>query len=183
MKSMFFKFLPVLLFCVAATQAQVAKPLTITISPFHLVAPIFEFTGEYALSPKFGAALIGGYGGLKIKNSLNNEVEIPVLEIGGQAAYYVLGSFRHGMQVGAELLWIKVSPPKDQGVTVAANGIAIGPMIGYKWVARFGLTLLAQGGYELLFAQAKARDVNGQELEASTDTGIPLVNLNIGWSF
>jgi len=166
-----------------ASQAQSEKTISITLSPIHLAFPIVEVTGEYALAPQFGVAGIFGYGSMTVDNSSGKSVKMPVLELGGQAAYYVLGSFRHGMQLGGELLWIKVSPPKDQGVTVAANGVAAGPFLGYKWVADFGLTLFIQGGYEFLFAQAKATDATGREIQSSADGGVPLLNLNLGWSF
>jgi hypothetical protein len=164
-------------------QAQGEKTLSLTISPFHLALPVLELTGEYALSQDFGLAAIGGFGKITQKNSLDKNVAIPVLELGGQLDYYAVGSFRHGMQVGAEFLWIKVSPPKDQGVTLAGNGLALGPLLGYKWAARFGLTFMVQGGYEFLFAQSKATDASGRELEASTDSGLILFNANAGWSF
>ena len=164
-------------------QAQADKIFSLTISPVHLILPIVEFTGEYALSRDFGIAAIGGYGSIQVKNSASKDIKLPVLELGAQAAYYALGSFRHGMQVGGELLWIKVSPPKDEGVTVAANGVAVGPFLGYKFISSFGLTVFVQGGYEFLFAQAKATDATGKEIEASADGGLPLLNINLGWSF
>jgi len=164
-------------------RAQPEKTFSLTISPIHLLLPAVELTGEYALTQKLGIAGIAGYGKTTTENSLNENVDIPILELGGQLDYYAIGSFRHGMQVGAEVLWIKVSPPKDQGVTLAGNGLAVGPLLGYKWAAGFGLTIFLQGGYEFLFAQAKAEDPSGQEIDSSIDSGIPLVNANVGWSF
>jgi len=152
------------------------------LSPFHLAAPIFEVTGEYALSPKLGVAGILGYGSITDTGVGNTKVKIPVLEIGTQLNYYLLGTFKHGMQAGGELLWLKFDPPEEQGITASANGFAIGPFLGYKW-APSGLTIVIQGGYQLLFAQSKEMDSNGQELEGSVDGGIVLLNMNAGWSF
>jgi hypothetical protein len=166
-----------------AAQAQQDKTFSLTISPFHLAMPVVELTGEYALSQDFGIAGIAGFGQMTAENNLGEEKDIPVLELGGQLDYYAVGSFRHGMQVGAELLWIKISPPENEGVTVSANGIAVGPLLGYKWAARFGLTLMAQLGWEFLFAQAEAQDRNGQEIEGSAEGQTLLLNLNAGWSF
>lgn len=162
------------------------RSFSLTISPFHLSFPIYEFTGEYALSQKFGIAGIGGYGSMKMNGYEGNvptKKDIPILELGSQAAYYLLGNFKTGMQVGAEILWLKIFIPKSENVSVTANGLAIGPLIGYKWTASFGLTLFAQGGYEFLLAQAKGTNSNGQEIESSSKIGIALVNLNAGWSF
>lgn len=175
-------FLSALSIGLGAAQAQ-DKTFSLTISPFHLVLPVLEVTGEYALSQDLGVAGIAGYGKITETNSLGKDVDIPVLELGGQVDYYAIGSFRHGMQLGAELLWIKVDPPKDEGVTVAANGLAVGPLIGYKWAARFGLTFMVQSGWEFLFAQAKATNSAGQEIESSANGGTLLFNANMGWSF
>lgn len=169
--------------CLSSVQAQSVKRFSLTTSPIHLTFPVFELTGEYALAPKFGVAAIGGFGGMDVKNSVGNTVGLPVLELGLQANYYLVGDFGHGMQVGGELLWIKVDPPKDEGVTVDVNGLAVGPMVGYKWAASFGLTFMAQAGYQFLFAKAEAEDANGQQVEGSSSTGVPLINLNLGWSF
>lgn len=164
-------------------NAQSEKTFSLTISPIHLAFPVVELTGEMAVSPKLGIAGIGGFGSITAENNLGEKKSIPVLELGGQAAYYVVGSFRHGMQVGAEAMWLKVFIPEKEGVSVSTNGLAIGPLLGYKWAARFGLTFLVQGGYQWLFAQAKGTDAAGNEIEASQDSGIPLLNLNAGWSF
>ncbi len=175
--------LALLVFGVTAVFSQGDKNFSLTMSPLHLALPVIELTGEYALSPKVGAAAIAGYGGIKETGISGNKINIPVLELGAQFNYYVIGSFHRGLQLGAELLWIKVSPPDQQGITVAANGAAAGPFVGYKWIWGSGFTLFLQGGYERLFAQAKAKDANGQEIQASVEDGIPLLNINLGWSF
>lgn len=181
-----FRFLLLAFACLTTAHAQTERTFSLTMSPVHLAFPIFEFTGEYAVSPKFGLAGIGGYGSTDLEKSdgtTTTTEEIPVLELGAQAMYYPWGDFNGGMQVGAELLWIKVFIPEEEGVTVSANGVAIGPLAGYKWVTSFGLTFVVQGGYQFLFAQAKAKNSAGDEIESSVDSGIPLLNLNVGWSF
>lgn len=169
--------------CLTGAHAQSMQKLSVTISPIHLAFPVAEITAEYALSPRFGLAGIGGFGSMSAEDNLGEDVTFPLMELGGQANYYLFGSFRHGMQVGAELLWIKIFPPEDEGVTVDVNGFAIGPMVGYKWAARFGLTFMVQAGYEFLFAQAKAENAAGEQAEGSSEGGVPLLNLNAGWSF
>lgn len=130
-----------------------------------------------------GVAAIAGYGEIEETGIFSDKVNIPVLELGGQFNYYAIGSFRHGLQVGGERLWIKVSPPEQEGITLAANGTAAGPFVGYKWMARSSFTLFVQAGYQQLFAQAKAKDATGQEVEGSVEDGIVLLNINLGWSF
>jgi len=176
--------IPVLsLLFLTAAQAEPERSFSLTISPIHLALPVLEFTGEYALAPNFGVAAIAGYGTTELEHSDGTKEDIGILELGAQAAYYLFGDFKGGMQVGGELLWIKPFLPKEEDITVSANGVAIGPMLGYKWVTEFGLTIFLQGGYQFLFASAKAENSAGEEAEASGDTGIPLVNINAGWSF
>lgn len=170
----------------SSDNAQSERKFSLTMSPIHLAFPVLELTGEYALSPDFGIAAIGGYGSIEVEKSngiSTSKEDIPILELGAQAMYYPWGDFNGGMQLGAELLWLKIFIPEEEGVTVSANGVAIGPMVGYKWILGFGLTFDVQGGYQFLFAQAKAKNAAGEELESSVDSGVPLLNLNMGWSF
>ena len=81
------------------------------------------------------------------------------------------------------MLWIKISPPKDQGVSIDLNGLTYGPLIGYKFISSFGLTVVVQGGWQFLALQAKVSDSNGQQGEVSGSGGLPNLNLNVGWSF
>lgn len=177
------RILAVLVLAVASAHAQTDRSFSLTLSPFHLAAPIVEITGEYALSPKLGVAAIGGLGSLEVEYSNGEKEDIGALELGGQAVYYALGSFRHGLQLGGELLWIKVDPPKEGGVEVDANGVAVGPMVGYKFIAGFGLTSIVQVGYQWLFAKAKAENDAGEQAESSGEDAIMLLNVNLGWSF
>jgi hypothetical protein len=90
-----------------------------------------------------------------------------------------------GLEVGAELLYIKVDTSSVEGTDVSgvADGLAFGPMVGYKLVTSGGFTFVAQGGFEYVDYNAEAKDTSGN---SSTDTRsdfIPLINLNIGWSF
>jgi hypothetical protein len=158
------------------------RVFSLTLSPIHLVFPIYEFTGEYAVDPQFGVAGILGAGSITVQNDLDDDVKIPVFEFGGQAMYYALGSFRHGLQLGGEMVYIKISPPKDEGVSIDLNGLTFGPLIGYKFISSFGLTFLAQAGWQFLTAQVKATDESGQEIEGSGSGGFPNLNLNVGWS-
>lgn len=181
-----FRFLLISFACLTAAQAQTERTFSLTFSPVHLAFPVFEFTGEYAVSPKFGLAGIGGYGSMELEKTDGTTItkeDAPVLELGAQAIYYPWGDFNGGLQVGAELLWLKIFLPTEENIEATANGVAVGPMAGYKWVTSFGLTFVVQGGYQFLFAQAQAKDDTGTEAEASVETGIPLINLNAGWSF
>jgi hypothetical protein len=69
------------------------------------------------------------------------------------------------------------------GVAGAAGGVAVGPLIGYKLITRQGFTFFVPGGAEYVFAHAEASDQNGNSGTASKAEVIPLLNLNLGWSF
>ncbi len=84
-----------------------------------------------------------------------------------------------GMQVGGELM-IASADAQDMSAHVTGVGVAVGPFIGYKHTFGFGLTLDAQGGVE--YVAGTASDQNSTAT-ATGDGAIPLINLNVGWSF
>jgi hypothetical protein len=154
---------------------DVQHTASITISPFHLIAPIVELTGEYRLHDKIGAAVIGGFGSMGYKST-----RYWVYEAGGQFRWYAIGSFIHGMEVGAEVLFAGVSGEnvEGSGVTGVGQGLAVGPFLGYKIATNIGFTFDAQLGAQASFLHAAAGGSS-----ASAVDFIPLLNLNIGWSF
>jgi len=174
--------LSVFLLSVSFGDAQEAKKVSITNSPFHLAIPVLELMAEYQVAPEIGVAGILGAGSMTETDSWGDESEIPILEIGAQLNYYLLGNFDKGMQVGLEVLYLKISD-EDEDVSVSVKGLAIGPYLGYKWTAGFGLTFDIQAGYEKLLFRGEAEDSFGFEIEEEEETGIPLLNINIGWSF
>ena len=70
-----------------------------------------------------------------------------------------------------------------QEITGAAGGAAVGPLVGYKLLTKAGFTLAVQGGVEFVFIKASAHDSLGRSASAEQNTVVPLLNLNIGWSF
>jgi hypothetical protein len=149
------------------------RVFSLTLSPLHLlIGPIVELTGEARVHDKVGLALIGGVGKYS-DNSVG--VSASVFEAGGQVRVYVVGDFRHGMQLGGELLYLHLS---DTSIAATGEGVAVGPFLGYKVMADAGFTFDAQVGFEHVSARAQS----GTSTAANKDF-IPLLNLNIGWSF
>ena len=175
-------------FCASASangeSAQDLRTMSITISPIHLTLPLVEVTGEYQLTPQMSAACIGGAGSITDAGS-----DYLMYELGTQFRYYVWGDFDHGLQLGAEILYIGVSTDDSEGdvaLSGSADGLAIGPFVGYKFTAGFGLTIDIQAGYQFLTMQAEAEASSDDMTVAETDEaedGIPLININFGWSF
>jgi hypothetical protein len=163
--------------------------LSLTFSPIHLILPIFEVTAEFRVVPHFGISVIGGYG--KITETTVGEfdteqLKLTAYELGGQLVGYPLHSFQ-SLQLGAEVLWLKVDLGNVNAgnvqVSGAGNGVAVGPLIGYKLMSRAGFTFFVQGGFEYIAARAHANDTAGNTSSASQTQFIPLLNANIGWSF
>lgn len=70
----------------------------------------------------------------------------------------------------------------NTNITGTGQGIGIGPFIGYKVAASFGLTFVAQLGAQYNIATAEATDGTTTETDSASGIG-PLLNLNLGWSF
>lgn len=165
---------------------------SITFSPIHLLYPIAEITAELAITPKLGVAGIVGYGSVPFKTSTTvggrttseTSERLRAWELGAHFNYYVLGTFDHGMQLGVEALYLNIARPASGTVQIAAaaDGFAVGPYLGYKIITRVGFTFEANGGVQYVAARASATD-GSTTATASDKRVIPLVNLNVGWSF
>ncbi|PKN57189.1 MAG: hypothetical protein CVU56_12375 [Deltaproteobacteria bacterium HGW-Deltaproteobacteria-14] len=164
-----------------AVDAQPEGPLhsvSVTLSPLHLVLPVLELQGEFAVGPQMGVSLILGYGSVSVSDGFTTEA-FSVFEIGGQFAYYALGDFDHGLQIGAEVLYLGVSADADsQFGGVFGRGLSLAPFVGYKVAADFGLTFQAQVGPAFFVVSAES----GTESEEQAAIGV-MLNLNLGWSF
>lgn len=148
------------------------KHVSITLSPVHLFLPFVEVTGEGRVLDKLGVAGIAGVGATQ---------GYSLFEVGAQGRYYAVGSFDHGMELGAEALVIRAGG-SPSGATASGVGVSVGPFIGYKIAARFGLTFDMQVGVQ--YSSVSAQASNGSTTETAQDGGLaPLVNLNLGWSF
>jgi hypothetical protein len=145
---------------------------SLTISPVHLLLPVVELTGEARVHDRFGVALIGGAGRYTDKNA---GISASVYEVGGQLRFYALGDFRHGMQIGGEVLYVHLSDPN---ISATGSGLAAGPFLGYKVMTDAGFTFDTQLGFEHVFVRGESGGST-----ASDEANLVLLNLNIGWSF
>jgi hypothetical protein len=156
--------------------------VSITFSPIHLLFPIVEVTGEFAVTDKIGVAGIVGYGSVPVQSTSTTE-RFRAFELGGHLNYYVVGTFDHGMQLGVEALYVDVA---SSGTTfrsaAAANGFAIGPYAGYKIITGVGFTFEGNLGFQYIAARGEATS-GGTTASLEDRRVIPLLNLNVGWSF
>jgi hypothetical protein len=162
------------------------RVVSLTFSPLHLLSPIFEIEAELAMAPHFGVGVIGGIGTMNTQTVNPNypDQDFSVYELGGQVIGYPLREFS-SLQVGAEVMWIHVNASTYQGQSVEANagGVAVGPFVGYKVLTDIGFTFVAQGGFQYVAVNAHASDSEGNSARAESSDFVPLLNLNLGWSF
>ena len=132
----------------------------------------------------FGVSVLGGYGSVKVEDSLGQDVRFRVFELGAQLSWYPLEAFQ-SLIAGAELLYVNVDTDELDNAEVrgVAEGVAVGPFVGYKLITSGGFTFLAQGGVQYLAYEAEAEDTSGNSAQESDSRFGPLLNLNIGWSF
>lgn len=159
------------------------RTVSITMSPIHLIAPIFEAMVEVRPTDHFGIALIGGYGRVSVTDN-NETVSFRAYEIGGQASFYPMDAFDN-LALGLEVLYINVDTDElhDAKISGVGEGIAVGPFVGYKLITSGGFTFVVQGGAEYVALRAKASDTAGNTAKDDDTRFIPLINLNLGWSF
>ena len=165
---------------VTPALAQDAEPRldSLTISPFHMLVPMFEASYEMHFNEAVSMAVITGFG-----QQSNELTTVNVSEIGTQMRYYFSPTYE-GLHAGFEALYVTVSGDDAGSVEVAGEGLAIGPLMGWKFVLDSGLTFDLQGGYQFLVVKAEGEDTaTGDTASESEEAGVPLVNINVGWSF
>jgi hypothetical protein len=166
-----------------AATAEATHPhrkVSVTVSPIHFMLPVAEVTGEYRVLDKLGVAVVLGAGKITPDQmqGFPPPRAISIWEAGVQGRYYLVGDFRHGMQIGGELIYMHASL-SNSDLSAVADGMSVGPFVGYKVMADVGFTFDCQLGYQFVGFGASASD--GQT--ASASKGAPLLNLNVGWSF
>ncbi len=159
--------LTIIAFSVAARAEDQApqRKVSITISPFHLLSPVLHVTGELRLAKKIGAAAILGGGWVS-----ENDKSYGTWEVGGQFRYYLLGSFTHGLMLGADAGYIHVAGKLDSPMDYFV-GVRAGTFVGYKIVTKNGFTFEVQFGPQ--YVRESANNAEWQTL----------TNLKVGWSF
>lgn len=168
------------------TPAAPAPPklpsITVMLAPIRLVIPVGEVTVEYRIMDQLGVSIELG-GGKRTISTGNTDVTGTELEGGAQVRYYLLGDFHKGVELGAEILdeYVKFKEPLPAGVAgAAAGGVTVGPFVGYKIATHVGFTFEGQLGARYLAVDPV---VAGQGMPTIDSRWMPLLHLNVGWSF
>lgn len=160
------------------------RKITVMWAPLRLIVPLVELTAEYRVLDKLGVSVTVGAGKRTIESG-GDEASGTEIEGGAQVRYYLIGDFDHGMELGVEVLeeYVKFDEPLPAGIVgVAAGGLTIGPFLGYKVVTGAGFTFEAQLGARYLVVEPAVQGVSGASFD-DVDKWLPLLHLNIGWSF
>jgi hypothetical protein len=72
-------------------------------------------------------------------NVTEEEQTYRIWEIGGQVRFFVLGSFSHGMMVGADVGYVDVNGQPESAMEMLV-GTRVGGVIGYKRILKIGFT-------------------------------------------
>jgi hypothetical protein len=170
------------------TNEKPTRYVSLTLSPVHLALPVFEATLEVRPTEHLGIAAIGGLGdappSVVGQNLVETDDRFAVREIGAQLLIYPFSNF-DGFVIGGELLSVKVSGSttvNTQSVDVTGSALALGPLLGGKWIHESGFTLFGHLGAQRLWLNADSAS-SGRTVNASDSRWFPLVNLNAGWSF
>lgn len=150
---------------VRAEDEAAQRNVSLTISPLHLLNPELHLTGEVRLAPKVGGAAILGAGTIREEGE-----SCGIWEAAGQLRYYVLGSFTHGMMLGADAGYVDVDGEVEDSMTYLV-GARAGAFLGYKIAMGSGFTTEAQIGP--VYVRESADNSEWQTL----------LGLKVGWSW
>ena len=162
-------------------EAPTRRPWSIMVAPLFLLAPIGELTAEVSLSRRFAVAAMAGAGRVAVR-SPSLTTHLTTYNAGAQLQYYALGDFRHGMQIGLQVLYDHYDSPFAHQFLVDGNAAQLGPFMGYKLVLDLGFTIEIQIGYQKTWIWQHTSDDPAGLVTRIDDSGL-LLNLNTGWSF
>ena len=160
--------------------------MSLSVSPLHLLSgPVLELMAELRIVDHFGVGGFGGFGEYTVEDDdLDRDVEAAVYELGGQFSWYPLEAFS-SLTVGAEIDYVHIETEElpNSSITVLGDGLSFGPFIGYKLISSAGFTFLAQAGVQYVTLRAEQQEGDATLDEDERARFVPLINLNLGWSF
>lgn len=180
---MILKILSAVFLIYVAGFAKYRDEFSLTTTPDLFLVPEFQISGEYLASKNCSGSATLGYGIPTLQNGAGEKFHVPEFVVGGGFAFYAIGNFRNGLQLGAELLLFNLFPPKQEGFSQSLNASRFGPLIGYKWVAATGFTLVAQAGYGFSSTHVSVKDDLGHSGSFDSNSKGSFLRGNLGWTF
>jgi hypothetical protein len=169
----------------APVEASVPPPrdLSLTLAVGRLLLPMVEVEAEIRIGSMLGLAAFGGAGVVSVETEESGNESLNAYELGAKVLFYPIEPFEN-LELGAEFLYVNISSDDlgDDHVEGFATGIAVGPLLGYKTISQKGFTFSVQGGIAYIALHAEASS-DTDAAEESDQTWMPLLNLNLGWSF
>ncbi len=147
-------------------EAIIKYDKSITVSPFHFLCPELHLTSEFKLFEKISFALITGGGQITDEGKTSY-----IWEAGIQFRYYIIGSFIHGLMIGADAGYIDINKQIENPVAYLI-GIHAGGFLGYKYTWDLGPVFEIQIGPIYLWGKTQ------ETSEIQT-----LLNFKTGWLF
>jgi hypothetical protein len=159
------------------------RDVSLTVSVGRLLLPMAEVEAEIRIGSMLGLAAFGGAGVVSIETEESGNESLTAYEFGAKVLVYPIEPFEN-LELGAEFLYVNVSSDDlgDDHVEGFATGIAVGPLLGYKTISEKGFTFSVQGGIAYIALHSEASS-DTDAAEESDQTWMPLLNLNLGWSF
>lgn len=169
----------------AAPRNDRGHHVALSLSPLHLLLPVFEVQGELLFADHFSASIILGYGSVDVEilGEVDSEdTTFDVIEVGGQLRGYFWGGNEGGAYGGVEFIYLQIDGEVD-GVVGLGSGSTVSPLLGYKWTwDNFFIDLAA--GVQFVVVAGEAEDSQTGEQATEEDSAVlPNLNFNLGWSF
>ena len=170
----------IILLLVGFKQALADDRLVVELSPLHFMNSIIELGVEQPLDENSSAFLILGRGETTTTDGFV-EVTTVFWFFGGQYRYYINQEL-DGLHLGIEAQYL-IANANEDGFKGKADGLLIGPFLGWKEQWDFGFVFNIQVGYQKLFITKDEIDRNGNNITGEINRDLILLNLNLGWSF
>ncbi|MBW8886342.1 MAG: hypothetical protein JF616_01185 [Fibrobacteres bacterium] len=154
--------------------------VSLTFSPLSLLIPEGEIGIEMRKYEKLGLGVVAGAGRIT-QVSPGVKLHLSIYDLGIQANYYAVGSFRHGMQLGFRGVYEHFANPFVHQLPISGSNFKLGSWVGYKYVMKVGLTFQTQIGCQYIWNHESDGIEGGTN--SKSESLAPLLELDLGWSF
>ncbi len=149
--------------------------------------PPLQLALEARPADRLGVAVFGAYGSVTAHLlDGTDDASFNAYKVGARVIGYPMpGHTFDGPELGAELVYAHVrNPYSNVAIDPGNDGLGIGPFVGYKLIADFGLTFITQVGFDYVTARSHPYGLQQGTIKVDQNKHFaPLFNLDLGWSF